>query len=172
MTILRLGRSLWPGRSSIGATRTIISVCAHRGAKRRGRSAGALIRSLEIVRQTTLDHLKRKLLALRKRLVREVNSIKENSLGPRDAASGDVSAMPIHMADIGSDNYDKEFAAGIIAGGETELRDIDSALERMASGEYGVCEECGGQIGQHRLSALPYAKLCIDCQRMEEAESA
>ena len=49
-----------------------------------------------------------------------------------------------------------------------ELAQIDVALERMASGDYGVCDDCGRNIPLARLQALPYATLCIECQRSRE----
>jgi DnaK suppressor protein len=48
------------------------------------------------------------------------------------------------------------------------IRDIDAALERMASGEYGLCEDCGNEIAMARLRALPMAQLCIDCATARE----
>lgn len=56
-----------------------------------------------------------------------------------------------------------------IADSETrELAAIDNALGRLRNGEYGVCEECGGRILLARLQALPYATVCIKCQRESE----
>lgn len=124
------------------------------------------------VKESTLERLKSKLLDMRKRLVNEVDNIKKNSLSRRDVASGDVSAMPIHMADIGSDNYDKEFALDLIEGEQEELREIDGALARLEEGSYGTCQLCHETIAYQRLSALPFACLCIECKRKEEEESA
>jgi len=124
------------------------------------------------VKESTLERFKGKLLEMRRRIVSEVENIRKNSLSHRDAASGDVSAMPIHMADIGSDNYDKEFALELIVGEQQEVRDIDSALEKIEDGTFGVCESCGGKVGYGRLSAIPYARLCIECKRAEEREGA
>ena len=131
---------------------------------------GANVAKGAAVKASTLERLKSKLLEMRKRLVNEVDSIKKNSLSRRDTACGDISAMPIHMADIGSDNYDKEFALDLIEGEQEELREIDAALERLADGSFGRCELCGERIAYGRLSALPFATLCIECKRREEAE--
>lgn len=49
-----------------------------------------------------------------------------------------------------------------------ELQEIDAALARIADGSYGVCEECGGDIGAPRLEAQPIARLCIACQEQLE----
>ena len=53
----------------------------------------------------------------------------------------------------------------------TELRNISAALQRLDAGEYGICGECGTDIEVGRIRAHPYAKLCIDCARLEEERS-
>jgi RNA polymerase-binding protein DksA len=124
------------------------------------------------VKASTLERLKTKLLAMRKRLAGDVDQIKQNSLQRRDAACGDVSAMPIHMADIAGDNFEKEFALGLIENEQLELRAIDAALQKLDAGAFGECEACGTAITYSRLKAIPYARLCIECQRAEEGGSA
>jgi len=124
----------------------------------------------KMFKPSTLKRLKRKLLEMRSRLVDESDNIRNNSLGRMDEAAGDVSAMPIHMAELGSDNYEKEFALDLIESEQQELKDIDSALRRLESGSYGICQSCGARIGYRRLNALPFAGLCIDCKRKEEEE--
>jgi DnaK suppressor protein len=47
---------------------------------------------------------------------------------------------------------------------------IDDALERLRRGEYGLCSECGQSIAEARLAAIPFARLCVDCQRFEEED--
>lgn len=56
--------------------------------------------------------------------------------------SGDLSHVPIHMADVGTDNYDRDLTIGLIQNGEEELRAIDEALEKIANKTYGNCDEC------------------------------
>lgn len=53
-----------------------------------------------------------------------------------------------------------------------ELRSIDNALERIREGSYGVCGDCGSNIPQARLQALPEATLCIRCQQQSEGRAA
>ena len=86
----------------------------------------------------------------------------------RQESSGDLSTMPIHMADIGSDNFEQEFTLGLIENEEEMLRAIDEALKRIEEGTYGKCKECGKTIRKTRLKAIPHAGLCIKCQRQEE----
>ncbi|HUU43672.1 MAG TPA: TraR/DksA family transcriptional regulator [Planctomycetota bacterium] len=102
-------------------------------------------------------------------LLGNVTSLESQALKrSRQDASGDLSTMPIHMADIGSDNFEQEFTLGLIENEEEMLREIDEALERIDGGTFGACEECGKAIPKTRLKALPHAKLCIACQRTHE----
>ncbi len=111
------------------------------------------------------------LLDLRKKLVGNVTFMEDEALGKSGQdASGDLSNVPIHMADVGTDNYDRDLTIGLIQNGEEELKAIDNALERIGDKTYGTCEECGTKIAKVRLSALPYVHNCIECQRLEEEE--
>ena len=111
----------------------------------------------------------RDLLLRRRQIVAgDVSQMADNALKKSAvAASGELSVVPYHMADIGSENFEHEFLLGLIENEEEELRQIDEALKRIADGTYGVCE-CGKLIPKARLRALPYAKYCIECQRKSE----
>lgn len=116
---------------------------------------------------------KKLLLTLRGKLVGKVDSMQGEALKKsRQDASGDLSNVPIHMADVGTDNYERDLMIELIENGEEGLRNIDTALEKMDDGSYGVCEICSKKINKDRLKAVPYAKLCIDCQREEEIDNA
>ena len=118
-----------------------------------------------------LAQYKRILLDLRKKLVDNVSFMEDEALGKSGQdASGDLSNVPIHMADVGTDNYDRDLTIGLIQNGEEELKAIDNALERIGEKTYGTCEECGTKISKVRLTALPYVHTCIACQRLEEEE--
>ena len=108
------------------------------------------------------------LLARRALIAGDVDHMHERALKSSGAAgSGDLSTVPYHMADVGTDNFEHEFVLGLIENEEEELRQIDDAIERIQTGNYGTCE-CGKLIPKSRLRALPYANLCIDCKRDEE----
>jgi RNA polymerase-binding transcription factor len=70
-----------------------------------------------------------------------------------------------HPADVASDLYAREELVVEEATREQELRDVDDALARIASGTYGRCLDCGGAIAAARLEVLPQAARCITCQR-------
>ncbi len=86
----------------------------------------------------------------------------------RNEANGDLSSMPIHMADLGSDNFEQEFTLSLMESEEVVLQKIEDALERIEDGTYGCCEECGAKIPKARLNAIPYASMCVKCASQNE----
>ena len=71
--------------------------------------------------------------------------------------------MPIHMADIGSDNFEQEFTLSLMENDDETLEMIEEALERIEDGSYGICAECGSAIPKTRLNAIPYTPYCVKC---------
>lgn len=104
-----------------------------------------------------------RLLDLRARLRGDVHSMAEAALRRSGTEGNDVASMPIHMAELGSDNYEQEFTLSLLANEEDRLGSIESALERIEVGVYGKCAGCDGVIPKTRLNAIPYAQLCIKC---------
>ena len=76
--------------------------------------------------------------------------------------------MPIHMAELGSENFDQEFTLSIMETEEGTLDAIEKSLERIEDGEYGKCAECEGVISKTRLNAIPYTPVCIRCAELLE----
>lgn len=112
---------------------------------------------------------KERLLALRARLRGDVTAMADAALKKtRSESSGDLSSMPIHMADLGTDNFEQEFTLSLMETEEGTLDAIESSLERIEDGVYGSCEECGGIITKSRLNVIPYAVWCIKCAEANE----
>jgi len=109
------------------------------------------------------------LLGLRARLRGDVSQMADATLKKsRSEANGDLSTMPIHMADIGSDNFEQEFTLSLMENEGVTLEQIESSLERIEEGIYGQCEECGVKIPKARLNAIPFATLCVRCAEQQE----
>lgn len=107
---------------------------------------------------------KERLLALRARLRGDVHAMADAALNKtRAEASGDLSLMPIHMADVGTDNYEQEFTLNLMQNDESTLELVEGALERIEDGVYGSCVECSGRIPKTRLNAIPYTPHCVKC---------
>ena len=121
------------------------------------------------MKKTELKFYKQQLVLLRGRLRGDVTAMAEAALSKtRTEASGDLSSMPIHMADVGSDNYEQEFTLSRLQSEEEVLEQIEAALERIEDGVYGSCVECDGRISKTRLNAIPYTPFCIRCANRVE----
>jgi DnaK suppressor protein len=99
--------------------------------------------------------------ALRKALAGDLSLLKEL----REQSAGDV-------VDAALDSAQDEINSQLAEVESRELAHIENALERMRSGSYGQCEGCSKRIPAARLNALPYATLCIDCQREAERDGS
>ncbi len=116
-----------------------------------------------------VEHFKELLLLKRRELLGDVTEIHNEALRKsRLDASGDLSSMPIHMADLGTDNYEQEFALGLMKGEQKLLREINEALDRIEQNTYGKCEGTGEPIPRARLEAQPWARYCVEYARLIE----
>jgi RNA polymerase-binding protein DksA len=114
-----------------------------------------------------LKKFRETLIEKRAELVGDVALLEDQALRSTEE---DVSVD--HMADHGSDSFEQDQTIGLIERESGVLREIQQALKKLKSGDFGLCEECGGRIKKARLRALPYARLCLDCQiAAEEAGS-
>ena len=116
-----------------------------------------------------LAGFKAKLLEFRARLRGDVSTMADTALNKdRMEGAGEFSSMPIHMADIGTDNYEQEFTLSLAQSESMVLSQIDEALRRIDGGTYGECEDCEKSIPKARLNAIPYAHRCVKCASQSE----
>ncbi|MGE3063240.1 MAG: TraR/DksA family transcriptional regulator [bacterium] len=87
----------------------------------------------------------------------------EEQLNSNDYNNSETSTYPYHSADIGTDAAMLERNTINMNKVMEEIREIDSALQKVSDNTYGVCELCGEEIVEKRLKAIPYAKLCLKC---------
>lgn len=80
----------------------------------------------------------------------------------------DLSNMPLHMADAGSDNYEIDNTLGLMDSERRILDEIDDALRRIERRTYGICEGAGERIPKKRLQAIPWARYCVKCAALAE----
>lgn len=123
--------------------------------------------------EAELADLRRLLLSLRAELLGDSGVMADEALrGDSMENNGNLSAVPQHMADRGSDFFEQAFTLSRLQDANDIIVQIDDALDRMDRGVYGVCEECGDPIGKRRLQIRPYAALCVACKQREEDEEA
>ncbi len=113
-----------------------------------------------------IQRFREQLLTRRTEILGDVQSMQTDARAKN--AGGNLSHMPVHMADVGSDNYEQEFTLGLVESERRLIGEIDQALERMVDGIYGVCLERGVPISRARLEAKPWAKYCIEVARERE----
>ena len=120
------------------------------------------------LRTDEMRSLRTLLLARKAELLDSYSNLEEDArLKGKEA--GELSAVPVHPADLGSDSFAQSLSLALLENESTAIREIDLALDRMDQGTYGTCEECGDSIGRTRLRALPQATLCRACKTLEES---
>jgi RNA polymerase-binding protein DksA len=117
----------------------------------------------------TIDtaHFKERLLDEQRRVQEALNYIHEENRGQLEDDREEIPSDN-HPGDMATSTFDRELDATLEGNEERLLQAIDSALQRIENGTYGICQTCGQPIGAERLEALPWTTQCIDCKRREE----
>jgi DnaK suppressor protein len=146
-----------PARNDVSQNRPI-PVAVPTDGKPRKNEAGLNSRDLE--------HFRDLLLAKRRELVGDMSQMEREAL--RSSGGTNLSTLPIHMADMGTDNYEQEFTLGLVEKDRNLLREINAALAKIQNGTYGICEGTGKPISRPRLEAQPWARYSIEYARQME----
>jgi len=116
-----------------------------------------------------LTEFKKLLLKKKEEIDAEIKHISEDTLNKSQKdASGDISGYTYHMADVATDNYDREFSLGLASKDRKSLYELEDAMKRIEDGTFGVCLDCKVLIAKTRLKVVPQARLCIKCQEKRE----
>ena len=118
-----------------------------------------------------LEKYKQLLLEIRSKIAGDIKHLQEGTLNTsqRDA-TGDLSGYSLHMADVASDNFDRELILGLASKEQDLLNLVDTALGKIKEGTFGLCERTFKPISKKRLQVMPYARLSIEAQELEEKE--
>lgn len=115
-------------------------------------------------RANFLAKMREQLLEMKAKLLAEIDStLRAEREGNKDEG--------MDTYDLASEERDREINFILSDRERVKLKQIDDALERMDEGTYGVCESCGLEIAEERLEAMPFSRLCRDCQQDEEREA-
>jgi len=116
-----------------------------------------------------LKDFKKIILKKKEEVLEDFKHITDDTLKKsQKEASGDISGYTYHMADVATDNYDREFSLGLASNERKALYELDDALKRIEDETFGLCDDCKGTISKIRLKAVPSARLCIKCQEKRE----
>ena len=113
---------------------------------------------------------RQRLLDLQDELMDAMYGVQQETLR-NGSSGGEASVSGTHLGDAGSDAYDRDFALNLLSKEQDALQEIQSALERIADGYYGICGISGKKIPQARLEAIPFARLTVECQSKWEKEN-
>jgi DnaK suppressor protein len=119
-----------------------------------------------MIATTALEAFRQGLTALSRRLESDRSQLKEEALEPVGGeASGGLSDVPIHFADLGSHLAEEELTLSLVGNEEEMIGEINAAVARIDKGTFGNCEAFGKEISKERLHALPYARHCFNCAK-------
>ena len=131
--------------------------------------------------KTVSRAVKHKPVSTKKMPVRERKVFKDLLLKQRAKLSGQVAVLKdesltradsVISEEDGTDAFDRQFTLDLVSSEYDLLFEIDEALHRIDDGSYGICQECNKKIQKPRLKALPFVKMCIDCQSKIEQNKA
>jgi RNA polymerase-binding transcription factor DksA len=105
------------------------------------------------------------LLELRERLLAQMNGLAKES-------AEEMAGYSLHMADSGTDNFDRDFALSLLSSDQDAIYEIEEALKRIEKNTYGVCELTGKTIPKARLAAIPWTRFTVEAQAQLEREGA
>jgi len=105
------------------------------------------------------------LLALREQLVKQMSGLAKES-------AQEMAGYSLHMADSGTDNFDRDFALSLLSADQDAIYEIEEALKRIEKNTYGVCELTGKPIPKARLEAIPWTRFTVTAQAQLEREGA
>jgi DnaK suppressor protein len=107
----------------------------------------------------------RNLLDLREQLVRQMSGLAKES-------AQELAGYSLHMADSGTDNFDRDFALSLLSSDQDAIYEIEEALKRIEKNTYGVCELTGKAIPKARLEAIPWTRFTVQAQAQLERDGA
>jgi RNA polymerase-binding protein DksA len=115
-----------------------------------------------------LELYKKLLLKIKEDIANDLKQMSSVNVPSQKDSSGDISGHALHMADVATDMYDREFNLGLASNDRELLYKIDEALKRITDQTFGNCQECGKSIPTARLKAIPYVENCLKCQEKLE----
>jgi RNA polymerase-binding transcription factor DksA len=121
---------------------------------------------LRLFSSRELESFRDLLLAKRRELIGDMSAMEREAL--RTSGASNLSNLPIHMADMGTDNYEQEFTLGLVQKDRELLKEINLALAKLQNGTFGLCEGTGQPINKSRLEYQPWARYSVEHQRKME----
>ena len=130
-----------------------------------GQSSSRLKQNGEVRVKPQWEEYYKRLLELREQLTRQMDGLAKES-------AQEMAGYSLHMADSGTDNFDRDFALSLLSSDQDAVYEIEEALKRIEKNTYGICELTGKPIPEPRLEAIPWARFTVESQAQLEREGA
>jgi len=144
-----------------GKAKTVATAAAILGRPVAKRSAGPDLKKVKPEWQKFCLHL----LELREQLTKQMTGLAQES-------AQEMAGYSLHMADSGTDNFDRDFALSLLSSDQDAVFEIEEALKRIERRTYGVCELTGKNIPKTRLEAIPWTRFTVEAQAQLERDGA
>jgi DnaK suppressor protein len=146
-----------PARNKPHGSATAASILGHSAASTKKNGAPRIKSEWAVFYQ--------RLLELREQLIRQMNGLAKES-------AQEMAGYSLHMADSGTDNFDRDFALSLLSSDQDAIYEIEEALKRIEKDTYGICELTGKPIPKSRLEAIPWTRFTVQAQAQLEREGA
>ena len=138
--------------------------------RRRAASRVAPKRTGKLPNKKSVLSYKKILEEIKEKIISEIKQMSNDAtVAQKDVTADSSAGHALHMADVATDMYDREFSLGLASNDRELLYKVDQALKKINDNIFGSCEECKRPISAARLKAIPYAQTCLECQEKIES---
>ena len=153
------------GKGKPRASATAAAILGHLAPKQNHNKAATIAGSRQVKIKPEWAKYYQNLLELRERLLHQMNGLAKES-------AEEMSSYSLHMADSGTDNFDRDFALSLLSSDQDAIYEIEEALKRIEKDTYGICELTNKSIPKARLDAIPWTRFTVEAQAQLEREGA
>lgn len=121
------------------------------------------------MKRSEVEQYRQRLVEMGVRLKNDESGVMEEALRRGGGgANGNLSNVPMHLADLSTDAFEQEMSTSLLTNGRLFQIEVAEAMDRIDEGTFGECQQCGQDIGEGRLQAVPYTRYCVECAQDAE----
>lgn len=154
-----------PAKGKPRTSATTASILGHLAPGKQNNKATTVMGNRKVTIKPEWAKYYQNLLELRERLLHQMNGLAKES-------AEEMASYSLHMADSGTDNFDRDFALSLLSSDQDAVYEIEEALKRIEKDSYGVCELTGKSIPKARLDAIPWTRFTVEAQAQLERDGA
>ena len=123
------------------------------------------------MRREAMEQYWQRLVEMGQRLKNDESGVMNEALRQTGGdANGNLSNVPMHLADISTEAFEQEMSTSLLTNGRQIQLEVADALDRLENGTFGKCQQCGCDIGASRLQVVPYTRYCVECAQDAEED--